>query len=298
MALRSHRARANGFVRSALALARDVLAVVAGRSPLLLAAFIGLACAACSSDSSSTTSDAGAPSGDGGPGADIVAVPNVGMIAGSKTTTMRSFKGIPYAVPPVGPLRWKAPERAAPLTGVLDATKFGSGCVQDSSPFGMGSTDEDCLFLNVYAPTGSGPYPVMFWIHGGAFLSGESNEYDATELVAQGVVVVTINYRLGMLGFLADSTIDNGAGTASTNFGLLDQQLALAVGCQGQHRELQRRQDERHDLRRVGGRIQRPLAARDAERARPVPEGDRRERRVRQHAPAEPRHGRHAGPDV
>ena len=227
MALRSHRARANGFVRSVLALASDVLAVVAGRSPLLLAAFIGLACAACSSDSSGATSDAGATSTDGGPGADIVTVPNVGMIAGSKTATMRSFKGIPYAVPPVGSLRWKAPEKAAPLTSVLDATKFGSGCVQDQGPFGTGSTDEDCLFLNVYAPTGSGPYPVMFWIHGGAFLAGESNEYDATELVAQGVVVVTINYRLGMLGFLADSTIDNGSGAASTNYGLLDQQFAM-----------------------------------------------------------------------
>ena len=228
MALMSHRARANDFVRSVLALARDVLAVARGRKPLLLlAACIGMACAACSSDNSSTTSDSGAPSADGGPGSDLVTVPNVGMIAGSKTATMRSFKGIPYAAPPVGPLRWKAPQKAAPLTGVLDATKFGSGCVQDQGPFGTGSTDEDCLFLNVYVPTGSGPYPVMFWIHGGAFLAGESTEYDASELVAQGVVVVTINYRLGMLGFLANSVIDNGAGAASTNYGLLDQQLAL-----------------------------------------------------------------------
>jgi para-nitrobenzyl esterase len=167
------------------------------------------------------------PAADGGPEPDIVNVPNVGMIAGSKTATMRSFKGIPYAAPPVGDLRWKPPQKAAPLTSVLDATKFGSGCVQDQSPFGMGSMSEDCLFLNVYAPTGSGPYPVMFWIHGGAFLAGESNGYDPTKLVAQGVVVVTINYRLGMLGFLADKTIDNGSGVASTNFGLLDQQFAL-----------------------------------------------------------------------
>jgi para-nitrobenzyl esterase len=222
----SRRATASGFVRRALALARDVLARVAGKTSFLLAACTAVACAACGSDSS-TKGDAGAPSAEGGPGSDIVTVPNVGMIAGSSTATMRSFKGIPYAAPPVGPLRWKAPQKAAPLASVLDATKFGSGCVQDQSPFGMGSTDEDCLFLNVYAPTGSGPYPVMFWIHGGAFLSGESNEYDASELVAQGVVVVTINYRLGMLGFLADPVIDNGAGAASTNYGLLDQQLAL-----------------------------------------------------------------------
>jgi para-nitrobenzyl esterase len=191
-------------------------------------------CAACGSNAS-TNSDGGAqptpdsgPSGDSAaPGNDVVMVPSVGMIAGNKTATMRSFKGIPYAAPPVGPLRWKPPQKAAPRTGVLDATKFGSGCPQKMNSFGMGSTSEDCLFLNVYAPTGSGPYPVMFWIHGGAFLNGESNDYDPSKLVSQNVVVVTINYRLGMLGFLASSAIDNGAGTASTNFGLLDQQLAL-----------------------------------------------------------------------
>jgi para-nitrobenzyl esterase len=212
MVLRSHRVRAASFVRSALGWA---------------AACIGMTCAACSGGS--TKSSAGAPpaADSGAAGQDVVTVPNVGMIAGSKTATMRSFEGIPYAAPPVGPLRWKAPQKAAPLTGVLDATKFGSGCVQDQNPFGTGSTNEDCLFLNVYAPTGNGPYPVMFWIHGGAFLNGQSNSYDASELVAQGVVVVTINYRLGILGFLADPTIDNGSGAASTNYGLLDQQLAM-----------------------------------------------------------------------
>src|ERR1700722_4748896 len=193
---------------------------------MFLPVCVVMAFAACSSKSS-TSNTGDTPSADAGPVPDVVTVPNVGMVAGSKTATMRSFKGIPYATPPVGPLRWKAPQKAAPLTGVHDATKFGSGCVQDQSPFGTGSTNEDCLFLNVYAPTGSGPYPVMFWIHGGAFLNGQADSYDASELVAQGVVVVTINYRLGMLGFLADSTIDNGAGAAPTNYGLLDQQLAM-----------------------------------------------------------------------
>jgi para-nitrobenzyl esterase len=188
---------------------------------------VAVAGTACGSDNSSKGSATTPPPPDGGSVQDVVNVPNVGMIAGSETATMRSFKGIPYAAPPVGPLRWKPPQKAAPLTGMLDATKFGSACVQDQNNFGMGSTNEDCLFLNVYAPTGNGPYPVMFWIHGGAFLNGESNEYDPSKLVAQGVVVVTINYRLGMLGFLADSTIDNGSGVASTNYGLLDQQFAL-----------------------------------------------------------------------
>lgn len=194
-----------------------------------LAGAIAIACAACSSTSGTPymAMAAAPPPADGGSEQDIVNVPNVGMIAGSKTATMRSFKGIPYAAPPVGSLRWMPPKKAAPLSGVLDATKFGSGCVQDQNPFGTGSTNEDCLFLNVYAPTGNGTYPVMFWIHGGAFLNGESNEYDPGKLVAQGVVVVTINYRLGILGFLADQTIDNGSGVPSTNYGLLDQQFAL-----------------------------------------------------------------------
>jgi para-nitrobenzyl esterase len=199
----------------------------------MLAASIGLGCVACSSGSSMQNAappaeDAGPASPEGGPATpDVVTVPNVGKVSGSKTATMRSFKGIPYAAPPVGPLRWKPPQKALPLTGTLDATKFGSGCVQDANAFGTGSTDEDCLFLNIYAPTGNGPFPVMFWIHGGAFLNGESNGYDASKLVAQGVVVVTINYRLGMLGFLAHPAIDNGAGVAAANYGLLDQQFAM-----------------------------------------------------------------------
>jgi para-nitrobenzyl esterase len=194
---------------------------------LFLASAIAVATAACSSDSSTKSAATTPPPADGGSVQDMVNVPNVGMIAGSRTATMRSFKGIPYAAPPVGMLRWAPPQKAAPLSGVLDATNFGSTCLQDKNAFGLGSASEDCLFLNVYAPPGNGSYPVMFWIHGGAFLNGESNEYDPTKLVAQGVVVVTINYRLGMLGFLADKTIDNGSGVASTNYGLLDQQLAL-----------------------------------------------------------------------
>jgi para-nitrobenzyl esterase len=185
----------------------------------LLAVCVGIACGACGSDGTKQNANA--------PGSNVVTVPNVGTITGTATETMRSFKGIPYAAPPVGPLRWKPPQKAAPLAAALDATKAGSGCVQDQNPFGTGSVSEDCLFLNVYTPAGPGPYPVMFWIHGGAFLNGESTEYDASKLVAEGVIVVTINYRLGMLGFLAHPSIDNGAGVASTNYGLLDQQLAM-----------------------------------------------------------------------
>ncbi|HVW25281.1 MAG TPA: carboxylesterase family protein [Polyangiaceae bacterium] len=179
---------------------------------------IVIACTACGSDNGKQ--------GGGGAG-NVVTVPNVGTLSGTATSTMRSFKGIPYAAPPKGSLRWMPPQKAAPLTGTFDATKFGSGCAQPQSYFGTASNEEDCLFLNVYTPVGTGPYPVMVWIHGGAFLYGESTEYDPTPLVAQGVVVVTLNYRLGMFGFLAHPAIDNGAGVASTNFGLLDQQFAL-----------------------------------------------------------------------
>jgi para-nitrobenzyl esterase len=86
---------------------------------------------------------------------------------------------------------------------------------------------EDCLYLNVYTPTTAGPHPVLFWIHGGAFYLGESDEYDATPLVNQGVVVVTINYRLGALGFLAHPALTAEGSGASGNYGLMDQQLAL-----------------------------------------------------------------------
>ena len=174
------------------------------------------ACAGCGSK------DSGAQSGSG-----VVTIQNVGPVQGTTTASMRSFKGIPYAAPPIGALRWKPPEKAPALNGMLDATKFASGCVQTGNFFGTRSTSEDCLYLNVFTPVGTGPWPVMVWIHGGAFLYGESTGYDPAKLVAQGVVVVTLNYRLGMLGFLSHPAIDNGPGVASTNYGLLDQKLAL-----------------------------------------------------------------------
>jgi para-nitrobenzyl esterase len=213
---------------------------VRNRAALLSVASIGLVCAACGSAKSTTSLggeqlthdsealfDSNAETDCGSRTSDLVSVPHVGRFSGTRTATMRSFKGIPYAAPPVGPLRWKPPQKAAPLKGVFDATKFGSACAQRASSFGTASTDEDCLFLNVYAPVGRGPHPVMVWIYGGSFVFGDSSLYDPSSLVAQGVVVVTINYRLGVLGFLASTAIDNGAGVASTNYGLLDQQLAL-----------------------------------------------------------------------
>jgi para-nitrobenzyl esterase len=164
-----------------------------------------------------------------------------GPVRGSVTSAgVREFLGIPYAAPPVGNLRWRPPVAHAPWFQPLEATNFANHCPQPPSPFGRASVTEDCLFLNVFTPSSADfrrPRPVMVWIHGGALVTGESDDYDPTALVQDGVIVVTINYRLGALGFLAhpafaaestdpdrDHDIDpNSAG----DYGLMDQQLAL-----------------------------------------------------------------------
>ena len=114
---------------------------------------------------------------------------------------------------------------------MLDATHFGSPCPQPASPFAPGSTNEDCLFLNVYTPAHADPgdrRPVMFWIHGGALVSGAGSIYGPAQLVARGVVVVTINYRLGALGFLAHPALSaESSSGGSGDYGLMDQQAAL-----------------------------------------------------------------------
>ena len=136
------------------------------------------------------------------------------------------FLGIPYAAPPVGALRWQPPQPAASWSGVRDATQFAPHCPQLAGPFGQASTSENCLYLNVFTPRAGANHPVMVWIHGGALVSGESNDYDPTPLVADGVTVVTINYRLGALGFLAHPALADAAGQ-SGDYGLMDQQAAL-----------------------------------------------------------------------
>jgi para-nitrobenzyl esterase len=149
--------------------------------------------------------------------------PLEGIVAGN----INEFLGIPYAAPPVGNLRWTPPQPYG-WHGFLDASSFGSECTQ---PDGSGS--ENCLFLNVYVPNFKnswrrprGGLPVMFWIHGGGLTDGAGSDYDPTPLVNQGVIVVTINYRLGYLGFFAQSAID-AEGHENGNYGLMDQQFAL-----------------------------------------------------------------------
>ena len=124
---------------------------------------------------------------------------------------IRAFKGIPYAAPPTGQLRWRAPIAAPRWSGVRDAAAFGPACIQPTpgTPHiysdTLGATSEDCLTLNVWSPDAARDAPVIVWIHGGSLVSGSSKErlYDGARLAAEGVVVVSINYRLGVLGYLA-----------------------------------------------------------------------------------------------
>ncbi|MGQ9410116.1 carboxylesterase/lipase family protein [Mycolicibacterium gilvum] len=157
---------------------------------------------------------------------------STGPVRGTVADDHRLFAGIPYAAPPVGALRWQGPRPAPKWDGVRDATAYGPRCMQDlDGDLELGrQTDEDCLNLNVWTPPVAGdrpePKPVMVWIHGGSFVAGSSGVYDSRRLVARGdIIVVTVNYRLGALGFLAHPAL--GPPGAVGNYGLADQQAAL-----------------------------------------------------------------------
>ena len=161
-----------------------------------------------------------------------LALTESGLVVGTTVNGVNEFLGIPYAAPPVGPLRWTPPKPYGLFHGlVLKATQAGSECTQPG-PFGS----ENCLFLNVFTPQnvladdllkdhGRG-LPVMVWIHPGGLVTGGGDAYDPTPMMKEGVIVVTINYRLGYLGFFAQSALD-AEGHLAGNYGLMDQQLAL-----------------------------------------------------------------------
>ncbi|MFB7091630.1 carboxylesterase/lipase family protein, partial [Streptomyces sp. NPDC056296] len=156
-----------------------------------------------------------------------------GPVRGRVVEGMRQFLGIPYAAPPVGGLRWRPPRPAAGWTGPLEAFEHGSPCAQDTGcmpGWGYDSDSEDCLYLNVYAPAGTGAgdgLPVMFWIPGGGLAAGGANDYDPGALVRDGrVVFVSVNYRMNVFGFFSHPVI-NDEGHASGNYGIMDQQAAL-----------------------------------------------------------------------
>ena len=161
---------------------------------------------------------------------------SAGKVQGAALGGLRIFKGIPYAASPTGAMRWKAPLPAPKWKGVRDATKFGAVCVQPKPRPGSIYTwelppmSEDCLSLNIWAPANAQKAPVFVWIHGGSLVSGAGSDelYDGTRLAAQGLIVVSINYRLGVLGFLAHPALSaESRRNVSGNYGLLDQIAAL-----------------------------------------------------------------------
>ncbi|RSM46695.1 carboxylesterase/lipase family protein [Amycolatopsis balhimycina DSM 5908] len=144
-----------------------------------------------------------------------------GALRGSGRDGVRTFLGVPYAEPPVGELRFRAPRPVPPWSGERDATKWAPRAPQPELT-GRGFTgDEDCLYLNVYAPASPGSYPVLVWIHGGGGVIGAPHQFDASAYARRGVVVVTVAYRLGVLGML------HLPGVADSNLSLRDQVAAL-----------------------------------------------------------------------
>ncbi|HVZ05809.1 MAG TPA: carboxylesterase family protein [Hyphomicrobium sp.] len=157
-----------------------------------------------------------------------------GKIQGTTENGVNVFKGIPYAAPPVGNLRWQPPQPVKHWKGKLDATHFANTCPQvtELGAFaGPTSTSEDCLYLNVFTTGSKKKKGVIVWIHGGGNVDGESNDYDATKLAKGGpngheTVVVTLNYRLGLFGYLSHPAL-NKEGHQWGNYGIMDIQAAL-----------------------------------------------------------------------
>jgi para-nitrobenzyl esterase len=164
-----------------------------------------------------------------------------GRVAGEAAGDINVFRGLPYAAPPVGPLRWRAPQAPAPWPGVRDAARFGPSCPQvgpkdviDITRYGGAPepTSEDCLTLNVWSPARpTGRAPVMVWLHGGSGRMGAGSlpYYDGSAFARDGVVLVTVNYRLGHLGAFAHPSLDGAAGKGAPagNYALMDQIAAL-----------------------------------------------------------------------
>jgi len=189
-----------------------------------IAILILLVTASCSTISNSNETDK-----------DIVVKSQSGNYLGIEATDLYVFKGIPYAEPPVGDLRWRAPRDVEYLDAIIDATEFKNECVQpkdNSSIFNrnLSTGDEDCLYLNIYVPKNQNSlnknkFPVMYWIHGGSNIWGAGSDYDFSNLAtSQQVIVVTINYRLGLFGWFASPFFaETGEDLdKSYNFGHLD----------------------------------------------------------------------------
>lgn len=162
-----------------------------------------------------------------------IAITRQGQVQGFEKAGVLHFRGIPYAAAPIGDLRFRAPQPPEPWDGVRDATAYGPSSLQGQPPIDIPGAPppprqmgEDCLYLNIWTASLDGRRPVMVWIHGGAFTIGSGAEFSGRELAARGAVVVSINYRLGALGFLGLPCLADEHGRF-TNFGLRDQIAAL-----------------------------------------------------------------------
>ena len=180
-----------------------------------------------------TAVDTGVASAASGSGGGPIVKIDGGAVRGVAVPGGYAFRGLPYAAAPTGHLRWRAPRSPADWKGIRDATDFAPSCPQPATnnPFlPPGAIEEDCLYLNVSTPDlrsrGDGR-PVLVWIHGGGLTQDAGRNYDSSKLASDGVVVVTINYRLGALGFLAHPAFASRRDGSSGNYGLMDQQAAL-----------------------------------------------------------------------
>ncbi len=227
------------------------------RTLAVLSILFAGALAGCSSSSSPAVAQSPGP-GDAAPetgadgavslldgGAPVVSIAD-GKLQGHVDGSVYAFLGVPYAAPPVGGLRWKEPQPPTPWTGVRDASQFGNRCPQNASSTNMtmGSTTEDCLYLNVWTPDpAASKLPVMVWIHGGGNFGGSAADplplvvggpnaadggyfYDGASLSKNGAIVVTLNYRLGIFGFFPHPGLV-AEGSKAGNQGLWDQRFAL-----------------------------------------------------------------------
>nr|WP_240653229.1 carboxylesterase family protein [Sphingomonas crocodyli] len=154
-----------------------------------------------------------------------------GLLRGSVSNGITRYLGVPYAAAPIGDLRWRPPEAHAPWPQVRNATAFAPICAQTTTLgvfSGPRNANEDCLYLNVFTPTARPParLPVIVYLHGGGNFTGETPSYDGSKLAARGNVVVTVEYRLNLMGFLAHPALDQ-EGHSFGNYGILDQQAAL-----------------------------------------------------------------------
>ena len=192
--------------------------VALGKRILAGVAALGLI-AACSTTATETSIAA-----DGKPRAKVAN----GVLVGALEDGIATYKGVPFAAPPVGDLRWKAPQPAANWSGERAATEFGASCAQ-ATRGNAAASSEDCLYLNVYAPQDAKNAPVMVWIHGGSNINGSGARYDGAAFARDGIVTVTINYRMGAFGFFAHPEITKAAAKDEplANYGLMDQTAAL-----------------------------------------------------------------------